>query len=282
MTINVLIQGGLGNQLFQLAWANYLKNGIHLGVQLNTYLLHQQQQHDSVSSQKLLGNYLFNNVTSCKMLLFDNSIMSKIIRKLLRTWKMHSVLNQLLFDYDAQTKFNYCCRKSKVTYHYGYFQFVDAALFSRKLFISYIEKQHPLFKEKYSKKHTKYIGIHIRRGDFVDSNNTLHKVTQIEYIKNAMRVYNKKYFLVFSDDIDWCREKLTLINGVSFFKGNDAIEDFIGLMYCHDFILSGSTFSWWAAILNADNNTRVVISKNNAQFLSSVSNKKIGWKIEQL
>lgn len=45
-------------------------------------------------------------------------------------------------------------------------------------------------------------------------------------------------------------------------------------MCCQDYILSGSTFSWWAAILNGNKSTKVIIPNSDAQFMSEQSNKK--------
>ncbi|EMA9253841.1 alpha-1,2-fucosyltransferase, partial [Yersinia enterocolitica] len=87
-------------------------------------------------------------------------------------------------------------------------------------------------------------------------------------------------FMIFSDDMDWCKKNLPEIDSIEYFSGESAIEDFIGLMYCQDYILSGSTFSWWAAILNRNDATKVIIPDSDAQFMTEKSNNTIGWNYE--
>ncbi len=78
------------------------------------------------------------------------------------------------------------------------------------------------------------------------------------------------------------KKHLPKISSIDYFSGKSAIEDFIGLMCCQDYILSGSTFSWWAAILNGNKSTKVIIPNSDAQFMSEQSNKKIGWNYERV
>jgi hypothetical protein len=62
--------------------------------------------------------------------------------------------------------------------------------------------------------------------------------------------------LVFSDDIKWCQAELDLRGDVGFV--DPAIPDldqFVLLSRCRHFLISNSTFSWWAAYLNQGDDT---------------------------
>ncbi|CNJ89213.1 alpha-1,2-fucosyltransferase [Yersinia enterocolitica] len=282
MSVNVLVQGGLGNQLFQVAWAYYLKDKLKFDVNLNVHLFYQQKQHSAVSFFSLLGELETIPISEERILTFNDDLLSKIIRFSLRKMKINHVPNILIYDYDALSSLDDCLKIPMPNYHYGYFQFPDAALYSSDFLRVSITNKHGKLMGDIGNNISDHVGIHIRRGDFVASSNKLHVASGIEYISNAIEKFPGRRFMVFSDDIDWCKKHLPKISSIDYFSGKSAIEDFIGLMCCQDYILSGSTFSWWAAILNGNKSTKVIIPNSDAQFMSEQSNKKIGWNYERV
>ena len=57
-------------------------------------------------------------------------------------------------------------------------------------------------------------------------------------------------FFVFSDDITWARENIRINAPVYYESGEDPVWEKLRLMYsCRHFIISNSTFSWWAQFL---------------------------------
>ena len=108
--------------------------------------------------------------------------------------------------------------------------------------------------------------ITIRRGDFV-SNPVFkknHYICTPNYFVNAMKIMKKKVkgarFVVFSDDVEWCRENIKFPGEVMFESGEDPVWEKLRLMYsCKHFIISNSTFSWWAQYLSR-NDKKVVIA----------------------
>lgn len=77
-----------------------------------------------------------------------------------------------------------------------------------------------------------YVGIYICRGDFVIFSSKLYVVSDIEYISNVIEKFLGRCFMVFLDDIDWCKKYLLKISLIDYFFGKLVIEDFIGLMCC--------------------------------------------------
>ena len=107
--------------------------------------------------------------------------------------------------------------------------------------------------------------VSIRRGDFI-SNPKFEKVFNIcdkAYFDRAMKVIREKVenpvFIFFSDDIDWVRQNIK-IDGESYYeRGDDPVWEKLRLMYsCKHFIISNSTFSWWAQYLSRNDNKIVV------------------------
>lgn len=103
---------------------------------------------------------------------------------------------------------------------------------------------------------TNSVCISVRRGDYL---NKEYKdnffVCDEEYFRKAIhkiceRVENPT-LIFFSNDIQWVREHLYFEGYPCFYEsGQDPVWETLRLMYsCHHFIISNSTFSWWAQYL---------------------------------
>ncbi len=105
-------------------------------------------------------------------------------------------------------------------------------------------------------KYNNPVAIHVRRGDYV-KHPGFWNVTP-EYLGEALQHFDdKEYtFLVFSDDIKWCKEIFP--DEVVFVSGNSQFEDLCLMSLCEHNIISNSTFSWWSAWLNNNINKKVI------------------------
>jgi hypothetical protein len=93
------------------------------------------------------------------------------------------------------------------------------------------------------------VGVHVRRGDYVN-NNFYVDLTETPYYFDAMALFPKEKFLIFSDDIEWC-ERQKLFKGQEFSKGKTDVEDMNLLAGCKGIIMANSSFSWWSAYLSS-------------------------------
>lgn len=103
--------------------------------------------------------------------------------------------------------------------------------------------------------------IHIRRGDYLKQVNH-HPVQSLSYYHNAIEtIYGKDIddinFLIFSDDIKWCEENISLPK-VYFIENNSNIIDMFLMSKCDNNIIANSSFSWWGAWLNKNENKKVI------------------------
>ena len=103
--------------------------------------------------------------------------------------------------------------------------------------------------------------IHIRRGDYLNKTK-FHPVQPVEYFKTAISELKSKNYLFFSDDIEWCKKVYGKNPGVYFSEGNNPFVDMYAMSKCNDNIIVNSSFSWWGAWLNRNNNKRVIAPKN--------------------
>lgn len=110
--------------------------------------------------------------------------------------------------------------------------------------------------------------ISIRRGDYV-SNAEFEKKLNIctkEYFEKAVKCLKQKIdnpvFIVFSDDIEWCKVNIDFIEKENYYfeSGKDSVWEKLRLMYmCKHFIISNSIFSWWSQYLSK-NEEKIVIA----------------------
>ncbi len=110
------------------------------------------------------------------------------------------------------------------------------------------------------------MSIHIRRGDFL--NNERHNTDKNSYYKEAIELIENKVenpvFFVFSDDMDWVKTNLNAKHETNFIDFNDALtnfEDMKLMSACKHNIIANSSFSWWAAWLNRNENKIVIAPK---------------------
>lgn len=113
------------------------------------------------------------------------------------------------------------------------------------------------------------VSVHVRRGDYVSDpgiRKDLEGVITERYYRNAVSCMaervNQPHFFVFSDDIAWVKENLRPPHKVTYVDFNApqrGFEDLWLMSRCkHNITAGGSTFSWWAAYLNP-NDEKVVV-----------------------
>lgn len=103
------------------------------------------------------------------------------------------------------------------------------------------------------------VAISVRRGDYL--NNPNYVCLGDEYYKNAISIINEKVteqkqFIVFSDDIPWCKRYFG--EGFVYTDRLDAVEQLCLLTQCRHFITANSTYSWWGAWLGEKENSIVI------------------------
>jgi hypothetical protein len=127
----------------------------------------------------------------------------------------------------------------------GYFQnekyWIDSIDFIRHIFTPNF-KVMTVFQDK--------VAIHVRRGDYLDRKGFHTCLSETDYYENAIDLFpSSTEYLVFSDDIDWCKtyfnhERFTFVD-----PGTDYLDLFL-MAQCKSFIIANSSYSWWGARLH--------------------------------
>ncbi len=93
-----------------------------------------------------------------------------------------------------------------------------------------------------------YIAVHIRRGDYV--NNPFYvDLWETNYYEKAMAEFPNERFMIFSDDIEWCKNNFI---GKEYTFNDDEVdyEAMNTMASCKGIICANSSFSWWSAYLS--------------------------------
>jgi hypothetical protein len=114
--------------------------------------------------------------------------------------------------------------------------------------------------------------VHVRRGDYV-GNTSFNSSGNDYFKKSAMeigtRVTDPKFF-IFSDEPEWCQENLDIgypFVIVDYQTPNPKFKEDLWLMSsCRHFIMSASSFSWWAVWLS--NQSDQVVTVPDPWFLN--------------
>lgn len=131
--------------------------------------------------------------------------------------------------------------------------------------------------------------VTIRRGDYLsDTFRDTFYLCKPEYFIDAMKLMKEKVpnakFFIFSDEPAWCREHIAFPFACKFESGKDPVWEKLRLMCaCKHFIISNSTFSWWAQYLSC-NERKVVIAPNrwrNGSFTEDIYRNQ-RWILEEV
>lgn len=97
-----------------------------------------------------------------------------------------------------------------------------------------------------------YISIHIRRGDYLNLEN-YHGTLDLDYYNKAIKEFGEKQkYIIFSDDIEWCKLNFEFLENKTFAHCQEDWEDLILMSTCRGHIIANSTFSWWGAWLSGN------------------------------
>ena len=106
------------------------------------------------------------------------------------------------------------------------------------------------------------VGLHYRRGDYVK----IGIVPSPDYFFDAMSSmssrFNNPVFYCFSEEIDWVKKQFEGlpydIRYPEYDSDNSSLEDFRLYSMCKHQIASNSSYSWWGAYLNTNENKYII------------------------
>lgn len=174
-----------------------------------------------------------------------------------RIGNLHNVsYNEPRYEFDKVKPVNGSLKIKGYFQSYKYFQKYNEKIL-KDLNIEHLKSK---IRDKYGD-FSDYVSIHVRRGDYLGKSDYHHNL-KLEYYKKAISNFptDQKY-LIFSDDLEWCKNNFKFLKNVEFSTTQEDWEDMILMSSCRDNIIANSSFSWWGAWLNDNEGKKVIAPK---------------------
>ena len=266
------LSGGLGNQMFQYAFYLSLRErGVN--VTLDASGFSEVKMHNGMELEKVFG------IQGIK----------------LKYSAIHHLFNRVLLHY----------KPNVLMFRENIYQYTPEVYTAKQLFLKgnwlnekYLEPIAEKVKKTFrfrgiSEQNSQLAGqmqnensvsIHIRRGDYLNlpDYNVCDEHYYDEAINHILNNVESPVFYVFSNDPEWCREYFKKYDVdfhiIDWNQGEDSFQDMYLMTRCHHNIIANSTFSWWGAWLNV-NEDKIVVSPKR-WFRSDFKNLNCkGWQL---
>lgn len=269
MTLKIRLKGRLGNQLFIYAFARELYE--KYGYQVLIY--DRKDEKDStwyshLNHYKLNRNIQFtSNKKDILQMSFYNKCLFVYDRLKIKKMNPRERFNFQLRNLDYFEKHGLYLLMDgyvplptnimKNTFFDGYFQSpkyfqnIRENIVKELVPIHNFSSNEKLFLQKIEK--TESVCVTIRLGDYI--NNSTHQVCNKNFYKDAMKKMKNLHpnctFFIFSDEIEKAKDIFDFEYPVIYDSGK--MKDYVSLYVmskCKHFIISNSSFSWWAQYLS--------------------------------
>ena len=262
--IRVILQGGLGNQMFEYAAAYAVAHRVNQPLVVDTSFFDTYKGRDWCRPYEL-GIFSLHELST---FVNGHKLEVKVLPKISNWCRERGIKNCGRYVF-LPTELS-----SKDQVLYGYF--ADYHIFESyrcELLQAFAFRTQPnAINQRYLNDISTIdsVSVHIRRGDYLNSANAnVFWHPDVEWYRKAMakmetQVKNAVYYF-FSDDIVWAREQFGDMKNAVFVDinhGKEAYNDMRLMASCKHNIIANSTFSWWGAWLNPTPNKIVIAPEN--------------------
>ncbi len=256
--IIVKLMGGLGNQMFQYAAARGLADRHEAEVVLDLSWFSQDFDEATTPRRYELDCFTLDSKTRK----LSGSIKDRLAIKLATKYREPHYHYDPLFQKLPQN-----------TEIIGYFQCEEYFKQSRpNLLKDYSWTKPPSNKNallfKQISQDPKSVSVHVRRGDYISNKSAakFHGTASVDYYHAAVKKISEQVkspnLYVFSDEPDWCKKYLKFTQPTEYISHNkDGSEDMRLMVACRHNIIANSSFSWWGAWLNQNNDKQIIAPK---------------------
>lgn len=274
--IVVKITDGLGNQMFQYAYARTLQTSVYQNVYLDISDINNFRNEYALKTGWVdlcdKRDYQLDNFRITLPVIDVNVLqtLKKKGRSKNRFLRYCEELRLLPTVYLSESE----CRESGIRYTRFQNYYIEGNFFDKSYYVSKdnILRQEFRLKEKLNVpdrincilKNRNTVSIHIRRGDFLKVGRNISEgdyyLRAMDYIKNKIK---SPFLFVFSDDVEWVKQNMKFdlehffVSGLGF----SDCEELMLMSMCKNNIIANSTFSYWGAWLNCNKHKIVIVPR---------------------
>jgi hypothetical protein len=275
-SVEVLLMGGIGNQLFCYSAGAYLSEKLHVNLILRRdRLLTTNKTHPGrdISALGLPGQYMRTPILNSNLLLHIFNFPKRVHRLIHKIFKFNSASNRVFYSnkIGADSEFE---ALSKPVILDGYFQTWKYPRSVQNILLESVINHKP--RSDYSRlfieqiKNVRPIVVHIRRGDFSNPENSYFGILDKDYYARGYAMIlehlgSEVPVWVFSDEPKTAKNFLEDVfpahtRWVQDDSEIDALESLVAMTYGSAHLIANSTYSWWGAFLSTT--TKVVVAPN--------------------
>lgn len=298
--IIIQVAGGLGNQLQQYAlYRKFVRLGVEARLDLSWF-----DEVEAVGKKRKKGKDTLSAVTRRELelryfdrLVFEtctkeekealigaDNILGKLRRKLM-PFTIHKFEESKMYHPELL--------EFEDMYLTGYFaceKYYADILYDLREKIQFPPSSNPLNREMADRmRNENSVSVHVRRGDYLNPENVMMfgNICTDAYYQNAIdfvkSILPDAHFYFFSDDVSYVKKRFSGDDYtiVDINHGRDSFYDMWLMSNCKHNICANSTFSFWGARLNPNENKimiRPTIQKNSQVFVKEeMENLWQGW-----
>jgi hypothetical protein len=269
------LMGGLGNQMFQYAFTRKLSSDLKTDLMLDISFLQDKSFKENFTYRDFELDVFKIQATLANESNLQKFSQNKFVKIIHHIYSFTPFKPQ--YQYLREPHFHFFSKalnSSVNCYLDGYWQSEKYFSSIRKELLAEFSPQKEVSdktKELMLKINScNAISLHIRRGDYVTNahNNSYHGTCSLEYYNRAISFMRNKItdaeFFIFSDEPAWFKENVKIDFPVQFIThntGKNSYQDLILMSLCKHNIIANSSFSWWGAWLNQNQNKIVIAPK---------------------
>ncbi len=263
--IVVRLQGGLGNQMLQYAVGMQLATIHHTPLYLDLSWFSQQQDVAWPREFKLHQFHTSYRLVNLQQLSWRLRFTSHL--PWLNPFKLKNVRETPAGGFD-ETILNAGDHVLLEGFYngYRYFEQIRPALLREFEPIEHLEPANQQCLQRIQACNA--VSVHIRRGDYALTD--FHGMLGVDYYNEAIRYVAKKAgspvrLFIFSDEPEWVMQHMEFTHPfeiISHNKDEKNYRDMQLMKHCKHNIIANSTFSWWGAWLNENEEQMVVAPQN--------------------
>ena len=233
---------GLGNQIFQYIFVEYLKEKHPQHKIYGYYNAKKLQKHNGLEVDKVFELQLPYHTRWSDCVAWFSRKLNGVGIKGLKSTDENYCERAIYYDGWWQDKKYFLDTFVKIRFRKFELDSINTDLLNK------IENSQSVF-------------VHIRRGDYLAPEHIAQYggICTDDYYRKGLEMvsnhFNNPHFFIFSNDIKWVKDNMDIPNSV-YVDNNEGYNSYIDMFLmsnCKGAILANSSFSYWGAMLNRNN-----------------------------